>query len=209
MNLATIGRKLARLTTNAVVSRPWLWRLFRRVTRWQFDAVAPRWETMRLPDTLAPLEAALQGVEPAPRRVLDLGTGTGAAARAIAERFPEAEVVGADLSPRMLGEARRALPQELASRVRYEEADASALPYEDGTFDLVTHQNMIPFFDEVARVVARGGSVLFAFTGGAGTPIYVPPERLREELKRRGFMDFAEFRAGRGNALLARKAARV
>ena len=207
--MATVGQKLARLTTNAVVSRPSLWRLFRRVTRWQFDAVAPRWETMRLPDTLAPLEAALEAVEPAPRRVLDLGTGTGAAARAIAERYPEAEVVGADLSPRMLGEARRALPQELASRVRYEEADASALPYEDGTFDLVTHQNMIPFFDELARVVGPGGTVLFAFTGGAGTPIYVPSERLREELERRGFTDFAEFQAGRGNALLARKAARV
>jgi hypothetical protein len=30
---------------------------------------------------------------------------------------------------------------------------------------------------------------------------------LREELSRRGFTEFAEFRAGRGNALLARKGA--
>jgi hypothetical protein len=67
---------------------------------------------------------------------------------------------------------------------------------------------MIPFFDELARVVAPGGQLLFAFSGGAETPIYVPPERLRNELGRRGFTEFAEFEAGRGNALLARKAAR-
>ena len=209
MILKTIGRKVARLTTNVVVRRPSLWPFLRALTRRQFDAIAPRWEAMRLPDTFAPLEAALDAVEPPPRRVLDLGTGTGAAARRIAERFPEAEVVGADLAPRMLAEARRALPEELASRVRYEEADASRLPYEEEAFDLVTHANMIPFFDELARVLAPGGFALFAFSGGAQTPIYVAPERLREELRRRGFTDFAEFAAGRGNAFLARKAARV
>ena len=209
MSLATLGQKIARLTTNAVVRRPWLWRFFRGVTRRQFDAIAPRWETMRLPDTLAPLEAGLDTIDPPPRRVLDLGTGTGAAARAIARRFPQADVVGADLSPRMLAEARTAVPDELAPRIRYERADASALPYEDEAFDLVTHANMIPFFDELTRVLAPRGFALFAFSGGAQTPIYVPPERLREELQRRGFTDFAEFRAGRGNALLARKPARV
>ena len=55
---------------------------------------------------------------------------------------------------------------------------------------------MIPFFDELARVVAPGGAVVFSFSGGAETPIYVPPERLRTELGRRGFADFAEFSAG-------------
>jgi SAM-dependent methyltransferase len=209
VNRQTPGQKLARLTTNAVVRRPSLWRVFRGITRRQFDAVAPRWETTRLPDTLAPLEAALDAVDPPPRRVLDLGTGTGAAARAVAERFPEAEVVGADLAPRMLDEARRNLPAELASRLRYEQADASALPFEEASFDLVTHQNMIPFFDEVARVVAPGGAALFAFTGGANTPIYVPLARVRDELGRRGFTEFAEFAAGRGVALLARRAPRV
>ena len=64
---------------------------------------------------------------------------------------------------------------------------------------------MIPFFDELARVVAPGGWVLFAFSAGPETPIYVPPERLRAELSVRGFMDFAEFAAGNGTALVARK----
>jgi SAM-dependent methyltransferase len=208
VNLEELGRRFARLTTNAVVRRPWLWRAFRPLTRRQFDAIAPRWDTMRMPDSLAPFEAGLAGVAPSPKRALDLGTGTGAGAYAIAERFPEAEVVGADLSVRMLEHARRALPPGLAERVRFEVADASDLPYESGAFDLVTHANMIPFFDEVSRVLAPGGQALFAFSGGAGTPIYVPPERLRRELEGRGFTEFAEFQAGRGNALLARKGLR-
>jgi SAM-dependent methyltransferase len=206
--LEELGRKFARLTTNAVVRRPGLWRVFRGPMRRQFDAIAPRWEAMRLPDTLAPFEAGLSSVQGQPRRVLDLGTGTGVGARTVAERFPEAEVVGADLAERMLAEARGLLPPELASRVRFETADASALPYEDGSFDLVTLANMIPFFDELARVVAPGGSVVIAYSGGADTPIYVPSDRLRRELGARGFTDFAEFEAGRGTAFLARKADR-
>jgi SAM-dependent methyltransferase len=103
----------------------------------------------------------------------------------------------------MLAQARRNTPTELS--ITYERADASALPFADNSFDLVAHANMIPFFDEVARVVVSGGWALFAFSSGAGTPIYVPPERLRQELERRGFTDFAEVQAARGNALLARK----
>ncbi len=201
----TLGQRFARFTTNAVVRWPGLWRVFRGATRRQFDAVAPRWDTIRMPDSLAPFEAALAALEPSPTHALDLGTGTGAGARAVAQLFPGAAVVGADLSEEMLAQARRTLPDDLAGRVRFEAADASRLPYGDGSFDLVTLSNMIPFFDELARVLAPGGTVVFAFSGGAGTPIYVPPERLRAELERRGFTEFAEFEAGRGNAFLARK----
>jgi SAM-dependent methyltransferase len=205
----TFGQRLARITTDVVVRWPRLWGVFRGLTRRQFDAIAPKWNTMRMPDSLAPFEAALAAVDAAPKRALDLGTGTGAGARAVAERFPDAEVVGADLSERMLAEARESLPAELDGRVRFEAADASALPYGDGSFELVTLANMIPFFDELARVVAPGGSIVFAYSGGAGTPIYVPPERLRAELGRRGFTDFAEFQAGRGTSFLARRPGRV
>jgi SAM-dependent methyltransferase len=207
--LVAIGRKFARLTTNVVVRNPRLWRFFRPLMRRQFDAIASKWDAMRLEDSLLPLETALQAVEPPPRRVLDLGTGTGQGAFAVARRFPDAEVLGADVAERMLREARQKTPAELRDRVRFEHADASALPYAADSFDLVTHMNMIPFFDELARVVAPAGQVLFAFTGGATTPIYVPLERLREELARRGFTEFADFAAARGNALVARKGDRA
>ena len=149
-------------------------------------------------------EAGLAAVAP-PERVLDVGTGTGLGAFAIASRFPQADIVGVDLSGEMVEEARRKAPAELAGRVSFEQADAVRLPFADESFDLVTLGNMIPFFDELARVLASGGQLLVAFSSGAETPIYVPPERLRAELGRRGFAQFAEFDAGSGTALLARK----
>jgi ubiquinone/menaquinone biosynthesis C-methylase UbiE len=200
---AVIGRRFARLATDAAVRSPILWRLFRPFVRRQFDSLAPVWDSMRLEDTFAPYDAALDRVPDTPARILDVGTGTGAGALRLSQRFPAATVVGVDLSDAMLAQARRNTPAGV--RVAYQRADASALPFPDGSFDLVAHANMIPFFDEVARVVAPGGHALFAFSSGAGTPIYVPPERLRQELARRGFTDFADVQAARGNALLARK----
>jgi ubiquinone/menaquinone biosynthesis C-methylase UbiE len=209
LNRNELGRKFARLSTNAVLRSPRLWRFFRPLVRKQFDAIAGEWDTMRDPAHLAPYEAALTAVDPAPARALDLGTGTGQGAFAIARRFPRTEVVGVDLAEAMLAEARRKIPVELGDRVRFETGDASALSFPDASFGLVAHANMIPFFDELARVLAPGGQAVFAFSLGPATPIYVTPERLRQELDQRGFTDFAEFAAGKGTALLARKAERA
>jgi ubiquinone/menaquinone biosynthesis C-methylase UbiE len=204
--LEDLGRKFARFTTNQVVRRPALWPLFRRLTRWQFDRIAPRWDEMRSGEAFEPLEAALDSIESPPSRVLDLGTGTGRAAFLLARRYPEAEVVGVDIAPAMLAEARRLTPPELEGRVRFEGADAEHLPYPDSSFDLVSLANMIPFFPELRRVTAPEGIVVFSFSGGANTPIYVPPEVLRRELTEHGFTEFADFAAGNGTALVARKA---
>jgi malonyl-CoA O-methyltransferase len=203
--LENLGRKFARFTTNQVVRSPRLWPLFRRLTRAQFNRIAPVWDQMRSEDALAPLEAALASLDVRPAKVLDLGTGTGRAAFLLARRYPDAEVVGADLAADMLAEARRLTPDELSRRVRFEEADAEHLPYADGSFDLVSLANMIPFFDELGRVTAAGGAVVFSFSGGPQTPIYVRPEVLRESLEARGFTDFADFAAGNGTAFVARK----
>lgn len=204
-----LGRRFARLATDAAVRSPRLWSVFRPFVRRQFDAIAPRWDDMRLPDTFAPYEAGLDALAGSPKRVLDVGTGTGAGALTLARRFPAAEIVGVDLAERMLEQARRNTPTELRARVTYQRADASNLPFPDRSFDLVAHANMIPFFDEVARLVEPGGHALFAFSSGAETPIYVPAKRLRAELERRGFTEFAEFNVARGTALLARKGERA
>jgi len=201
----TLGRRFARFVTVMVTRFPRLWPVFRRALRLQFHALAPNWDQIVNPEHIAPYEAALERVE-SPRHALDLGTGTGAGAFALARRFPKAKIVGADLAEGMVDEARRKLSPELAGRVRFEVADASNLPYEDGAFDFVGLANMIPFFDELARVVAPGGAVVIAFSSGSDTPIYVPPERIRAELSARGFSEFADFWAGNGTALLARKA---
>jgi SAM-dependent methyltransferase len=201
-----LDQRFARLVTRLVVRQPALWGLLRGPMRKQFDRLSPGWSATRGIEHLEPALAAVGG---APARILDLGTGTGRAAATLARRWPEADVLGIDLSPGMIEEARRQLPPELAGRVRFEVGDASQLAFDDAAFDLVVLANMIPFFDELARIVAPGGHVAFGFSGADGTPIYVPPERLRSELEARGFTDFAEFAAAGGTAFLAAKGDRV
>jgi ubiquinone/menaquinone biosynthesis C-methylase UbiE len=198
----TFGQRFARIVTDVVVRRPMLWRFLRRPLRAQFDRLAPVWEQRRSAEAFAPVEAALERLPEPPRRVLDLGTGTGSVARLVATRFPDAAVIGVDISERMIDQARRHTD---SARVSDQVADAEHLPFEDGAFDLVTLGNMIPFFDELARIVASGGRALFAFSAGPETPIYVSSERLRNELGSRGFAEFAELSAGRGTAFLAVK----
>ncbi|MDP9283750.1 MAG: class I SAM-dependent methyltransferase, partial [Actinomycetota bacterium] len=118
-------------------------------------------------------------------------------------RWDAAEVTGVDVSEGMVREAQR---RASSDRERYAHADAAALPFADSAFDLVTLNNMIPFFDELARVTAPGGHVAIAYSLGARTPIWVPPARLRAELARRGFTHVADFSAEPGVSLLARKA---
>ena len=203
MTRMTPAQRGARLTTALVVSRPRLWRFLRAPFRCYFTLLAPRWERIIDPGDLAALSAALAHVPP-PRRALDLGTGTGAAAFLVAERFPEAEVIGFDLSPAMVAAAQEKTPPHVADRVSFVTADAAKLPVAARSCELVTLANMIPFFDELARVLVPAGTLLISFAEGADTPIWVPPERLRAELGRRGFAHFAEFTAGAATCLAAR-----
>ncbi|MFW6228368.1 MAG: class I SAM-dependent methyltransferase [Alkalispirochaeta sp.] len=89
-----------------------------------------------------------------PLRILDIACGTGDLTQALAARFPEAEVIGVDLNREMLAEATRRLeiaaaagggdpdpsatPNVKSGSVQFLEGDMSALPFPDGTFDLVT-----------------------------------------------------------------------
>jgi SAM-dependent methyltransferase len=199
-----LGKRFARLATDAVVRRPALWRLFRGPLRFQFERLASGWDARRTPSRVEAYEAALAALPAAPARALDVGTGTGDGALALARRFPEAEIVGVDLAPAMVAEARRKLPAELAARVRYEVGDAAHLPFGESEFGVVAMNNMIPFFDEVARILAPGGFAVFAYSAGAQTPIYVDPARLRRELGQRGFTEIADYSVGTGTALAAK-----
>lgn len=105
-----------------------------------------------------------------PVRVLDVATGTGDLALEIERRCPAAEVVGADFCPEMLAHARR---RGLARTV---EADALALPFEAGAFDVVTVafglRNLADreaALREMRRVLRPGGRLLvldFSLPGG-------------------------------------------
>lgn len=205
MPFESAGRRFARFVTDAVVTNPARWRWLRPLFAFQWTLLAPSWDDHRRPDSLDPYLAALDRLPSPPARALDVGTGTGAGALAIASRFPSTLVVGVDFSAAMIERAASKVDTALSGRVSFRCADASALPFRNDEFDLVAHSNMIPFFDEVARVLRPGGHAVFAFSGGADTPIYVSDDRLESELGERGFADFIRVARGRGTAFIARK----
>ena len=107
------SQRQARRITNVVVRFPFLWPLLRgRMTK-LFDDIAPNWDAMTSPERMVAFEAALEHVPGEPRSILDLGTGTGDGAIAMAERWPAAEVVGVS---RKLGERRRSCASRLGTR---------------------------------------------------------------------------------------------
>src|SRR6201991_1002162 len=93
-------------------------------------------------------------------RALDVAAGTGDLAIELARRG--ADVVGSDFSEGMLAKARVKAPG-----LRWEQADALALPYSDGEFDAATvgfgarnFSDLARGLGEMARVVRPGGRVV-------------------------------------------------
>jgi SAM-dependent methyltransferase len=198
-----LQQRFMRGVTTVCVRVPGAWRLFRGRVRANFDELAPEWDGIRItPERLVALRTALEAVPAVPTRVLDVGTGTGAAARVAADLWQGSQVTGVDLSPAMIDEARKLASSD---REHYEVADSSELPFPDGSFELVQLNNMIPFFGELARLVAPGGHVAVAYSLGDRTPIYVPLDRVRRGLERRGLEHVADFAEGGGLALLAHR----
>lgn len=96
-------------------------------------------------------------------RVLDVAAGNGNCSLAAARRF--AEVTSTDYVPALLADgARRAAAERLP--IAFEEADAEALPFADGAFDVALSSFGVMFApdhpraaSELARVVRPGGTI--------------------------------------------------
>jgi len=98
--------------------------------------------------------------------VLDVATGTAAVAIELV-RQKDCFVVGVDRTPQMLEEGRRRVALAAATRkIRLQEGDARALPFDDGQFDALTFTYLLRYVDdppatlrELARVVKPGGAI--------------------------------------------------
>jgi ubiquinone/menaquinone biosynthesis C-methylase UbiE len=93
----------------------------------------------------------------APRRILETAAGTGVVTEALHRASPEAEIVATDLNAPMLEQAARRLD---VANVRFQPADAQALPFEDARFDLVVCQFGVMFFPDKVRANAEARRVL-------------------------------------------------
>lgn len=103
----------------------------------------------------------------APARVLELACGTGIVTRRLRDALPaDARLVATDLNPPMMTWAASKFGAD--ERVEWRQADATMLPFGDGSFDAVVCQFGVMFFPdklaafrEAHRVLAPGGTLLF------------------------------------------------
>ncbi len=100
-----------------------------------------------------------------PQTILDLATGTADLAIALAKRNPQAHIIGTDISEKMLeiGQAKIA-KEKLENQIELRLGDATALPFEDNSFDTVTvafgvrnFENMKQGLSEIHRVLKPNG----------------------------------------------------
>jgi demethylmenaquinone methyltransferase/2-methoxy-6-polyprenyl-1,4-benzoquinol methylase len=110
--------------------------------------------------------ALVRGVGPRPgQRILDVATGTGMVAFALAASA-DCKVVGIDQSEAMLGIARGRAGTRGDGRVSFVSGQAENLPFPDATFDALSFTYLLRYVDdpaatlrELARVVKPGGRI--------------------------------------------------
>lgn len=151
------------------------------------------------------LEERFEWLKIEPRRILDLGAGTGQMTRAMQKRYPSAQVVALDLAEQML----TVIPKtgRIFKRRRVVCADMHQLPFQAGSFDVVISNFSLQWshdlrlvMQEVARVLASGGAFVFA-TLGPDTLMECRTawSGLDEAVHTHGFLDMHDV----GDALLA------
>ncbi len=125
--------------------------------------------------------AALQAGE----RVLDVGCGTGIVARQAATAVgATGAVTGIDVAPDMLAVA-GSLPAREGASIEWRQGDATSLPFDDASFDVVVCQLSLMFVAdraaavrEMHRVLAAGGRVIVSTPG----PIQPTFERMEQAI---------------------------
>lgn len=139
-----LERRAAREPMAQILGQREFWSLPFAVTR---DTLDPRPDSETVVETALDLFAATR----APRRILDLGTGSGCLLLALLSEWPDADGIGVDIDSRTLAVAtRNAAALRLSARAAFVVADwATAL---DGRFDLVVSNPPYVASDAIGRL---------------------------------------------------------
>jgi len=134
----------------------------RQADRYHQEALVQKESAERLDFTLSLMETC-------PKRILDIGSGTGFLTTLAGRRWKEADIFCCDMAHGMNLFAREALDRERVSHIT---GDAEHLPCADGSFDLVISNlafqwvNSLPCaLREALRVLDDGGEFVFATLG--------------------------------------------
>lgn len=138
-----------------------------------FDNIAPAYDLMNRMMTLGidrswRKQCVREVMAQRPENILDLATGTGDLAVAMARAGSDCRITGADLSEPMMEVGRSKCQREgFGDRVTFRVADAMKLPFEDNSFDAVTiafgvrnFENIGNGLKEIERVLKPGGKVV-------------------------------------------------
>ena len=189
----------------------------RRVAR-AFSRAAPRYRELARAQ-MAMAETLWPHLPDHVERILDLGCGPGDLTRGLAERYPDASVLGLDLSAAMLAQARQTPAQQTPARPAQDDrgteprrqeasphpratacawvcADAQALPLADASLDLAISNLAIQWCPDLEQVLAELHRVLAP--GGRAVLNTLLPGTLaeigqvwRQPGKASGVLDFA------------------
>lgn len=133
-----------------------------------FDSLAPEWHTRSSPERAAVVRDAIERGDVGGGTVVEVGSGISAYTPMLLARFER--VLACDLAFEMLRLAPDGMPVA--------QADASRLPLGDGSADAVVLVNMFLFPDEVDRVLAPDGCVVWVNSSGPSTPIHLRPDEV-------------------------------
>lgn len=126
-----------------------------------FSEVADTWDTVRglhlANEDIETHLRQLAGDGPF-RRIVDIGTGTGRMLTLFADRAERLD--GIDFSHRMLTVARANLTRDEVGHAHVRYGDATNLPFEDASADLVIIHQVLHYIDEADRVIAEAARVL-------------------------------------------------
>lgn len=146
----------------------------RQVER-MFDSIAPAYNIMNTMMSFGmhklwlrkSIAAAAKALTVKPQTIVDIATGTGEVAFFMSEKFPEASVIGIDLSEGMLDVAKKKLSvlgENTEKRISFRVGDCLDLDIPDNSADLITvfygvrnFENLKKGYSEIYRVLKKGG----------------------------------------------------